>query len=66
MRYELKKKFRLVKKFYKRTFGKPKYVRIEITAMGKTITRIDKVRSGELMRKALITNAPIKDEQVSA
>ena len=66
MRYELKKNFRLVKKFYKRTFGKPKYVRIEITAMGKTITRIDKVRSGELMRKALITNTPIKDEQVSA
>ena len=56
----------MVKKFYKRTFGKPKYVRIEITAMGKTITRIDKVRSGELMRKALITNTPIKDEQVSA
>ena len=66
MRYELKKKFRLVKKFYKRTFGTPKYVRSEITVMGKTITRIDKVRSGEWMRKALITNAPIKDEQVPA
>ena len=66
MRYELKKKFRLVKKFYKRTFGTPKYVRSEITVMGKTITRKDKVRSGELMRKALITNTPIKDEQVPA
>ena len=66
MRYELKKKFRLVKKFYKRTFGTPKYVRIEFTAMGKTITRIDKVGSGEWMRKALITNAPIKDGQVPA
>ena len=66
MKYELKKKFRLVKKFYKRTFGTPKYTRSEITVMGKTITRIDKARSGELMRKALITNTPIKNEQVSA
>ena len=66
MRYELKKKFRLVKKFYKRTFGKPKYKKIEKTVKGKTIRIIDKVSSGELMRKALITNAPIKDEQVPA
>ena len=66
MNYKLKKKFRLVKKFYKRTFGKPKYARIEFTAKGKTFIRLDKARSAELMRKALITNAPIKDEQVSA
>ena len=56
----------MVKKFYKRTFGTPKYKRIEKTVKGKTIRIIDKVKSGELMRKALITNAPIKDEQVSA
>ena len=66
MKYELKKKFRLVKKFYKRTFVKPKYKKIEKTVKGKTIRIIDKVSSGELMRKALITNAPIKDEQVPA
>ena len=57
-------RFRLVKKFYKRAFGEPKCARSEVTARGKTLIRLDKARSGELMRKALITNTPIKDEQV--
>lgn len=70
MSYRLKKKFRLVKKFYKRTFGTPLYVKYErvFTIKGRTYTikRTDKVASGELMRKALITKTPITEEQVAA
>lgn len=66
MSYRLKKKFRLVKKFYKRTFGTPLYVREEKVVKGNTRIVINKKASGELMRKALITKTPITEEQVAA
>ena len=53
-------RYRLVKKFYKRTFGKPLYVRYE--GENKSF----KPASGELMKKALLLKQPITEEQVAA
>ena len=61
--------FRLIKKFYKRTFGMPLYVKYEriFTIKGYTCTNkhTNKAASGELMRKALIMKQPITEEQVA-
>ena len=60
--------YRLVKKFYKRTFGKPLYVRYEVEnkSFNYIYNGIDKPASGELMKKALLLKQPITEEQVAA